>query len=178
MTRTLRYWPKVNSAKEVTFLNEIGEILEAVNDEGFVQIQDKLFHQLAKSMASPHLLVARRALHFWSNEKFCNHVRVNIATILPIMFSSVYENSTCHWNKYGPPRINSLLLLTRHRLLRNTFHDLMLFFITTNPQLFDDCWYIYIEQSGKTMAQEANREQRWEVLRQMADVSKFRYRNK
>jgi hypothetical protein len=163
----------VNSAKEVIFLDEIREILEAANDEGFVQIQDKLFYQLAKSIASPHLLVGRHALYFWSNEKFCTRVRNNIATILPVMFPSVYEGSNSHWNEYGSPRMLGLLLLTRDRLLRNTLHELMVSFLTMNPQLFNDCWSNYMEQNATAVAQEARREHRWQALRQITDTSKF-----
>ena len=105
--KILRYWPKVNSAKEGIFLDEMEEILELVDDEGFSQIQDKVFHQLAKSIASSHSLVATRALHFWSDERFCSRVRANIATILPIMFPSVYESFNCHWNKYNSLCISS-----------------------------------------------------------------------
>ncbi|EXU95171.1 B-type regulatory subunit of protein phosphatase 2A [Metarhizium robertsii] len=154
--KILRYWPKVNSTKEKIFLDEMEEILELVDDEGFSQIQDKVFHQLAKSIASSHSLVATRALHFWSDERFCSRVRANITTILPIMFPSVYESFNCHWNKP----------------LRSKINDLMEFFIRTSPQLFDDCWYSYAEKCGKVIAQEAKREKRWEILRQMAEGSK------
>lgn len=76
-------------------------VLELTEPEDFVQIQDKLFRRLAKSIASPHRQVAGRALFFWNNERFRSLVKHNIQTILPIMFASMYESSEYHWNRYG-----------------------------------------------------------------------------
>ena len=111
----LRYWPKVNSTKEVMFLNEIEDIFEVMDPAEFAkviyalhlcktcakhhQVQEPLFNQLAKSVASPHFQVAERALYFWNNEYFCNLVSDNVEVILPIMFAPLYENSKGHWNR-------------------------------------------------------------------------------
>jgi serine/threonine-protein phosphatase 2A regulatory subunit B' len=114
----LRYWPKVNSTKEVMFLNEVEDIFEVMDPTEFAKVQGPLFTQLAKSVASPHfqvrfpcyvyqiylansfIQVAERALYFWNNEYFCNLVSDNVETILPIMFAPLYENSKGHWNRY------------------------------------------------------------------------------
>lgn len=98
----LRYWPKVNSTKEVMFLNEVEDIFEVMDPAEFAKVQEPLFHQLAKSVASPHFQVAERALYFWNNEYFCNLVSDNVEIILPIMFAPLYENSKGHWNRYEP----------------------------------------------------------------------------
>jgi len=95
----LRYWPKVNSTKEVMFLNEVEDIFEVMDPAEFAKVQEPLFHQLAKSVASPHFQVAERALYFWNNEYFCNLVSDNVEIILPIMFAPLYENSKGHWNR-------------------------------------------------------------------------------
>ncbi|CAG8513415.1 9853_t:CDS:2, partial [Acaulospora colombiana] len=50
----LRYWPKVNSQKEVMFLSEIEEILDVIESQEFVKIQVPLFQQVAKCVSSPH----------------------------------------------------------------------------------------------------------------------------
>ena len=114
----LRYWPKVNSTKEVMFLNEVEDIFEVMDPAEFAKVQEPLFNQLAKSVASPHFQVsstrltpdsleltprckvAERALYFWNNEYFCNLVSDNVETILPIMFAPLYENSKGHWNRF------------------------------------------------------------------------------
>ena len=53
----LRYWPKVNSTKEVMFLNEVEDIFEVMDPAEFTKVQEPLFNQLAKSVASPHFQV-------------------------------------------------------------------------------------------------------------------------
>ncbi|KAI7596084.1 Serine/threonine-protein phosphatase 2A 56 kDa regulatory subunit delta [Hortaea werneckii] len=53
----LRYWPKVNSTKEVMFLNEVEDIFEVMDPAEFAKVQEPLFNQLAKSVASPHFQV-------------------------------------------------------------------------------------------------------------------------
>ena len=98
----LRYWPKVNSTKEVMFLNEVEDIFEVMDPSEFAKVQEPLFNQLAKSVASPHFQVAERALYFWNNEYFCNLISDNVEVILPIMFQPLYENSKGHWNRYNP----------------------------------------------------------------------------
>ncbi|RKP20961.1 B56-domain-containing protein [Rozella allomycis CSF55] len=50
----LKYWPKVNSPKEVMFLNEIEEILDIIEPQEFSKIQVPLFQQIAKCVSSPH----------------------------------------------------------------------------------------------------------------------------
>jgi len=54
----LRYWPKVNSTKEVMFLNEVEDIFEVMDPGEFAKVQEPLFNQLAKSVASPHFQVS------------------------------------------------------------------------------------------------------------------------
>lgn len=53
----LRYWPKTNSTKEVMYLNEVEDIFEVMDPGEFAKVQEPLFHQLAKSVASPHFQV-------------------------------------------------------------------------------------------------------------------------
>lgn len=53
----LRYWPKVNSTKEVMFLNEVEDIFEVMDPAEFAKVQEPLFNQLSKSVASPHFQV-------------------------------------------------------------------------------------------------------------------------
>lgn len=96
------------------FLNEVEDIFEVMDPAEFAKVQEPLFQQLAKSVASPHFQVctdaapysfllisqvAERALYFWNNEYFCNLVSDNVEIILPIMFPPLYENSKGHWNR-------------------------------------------------------------------------------
>ncbi|EGS18114.1 serine/threonine-protein phosphatase 2A-like protein [Thermochaetoides thermophila DSM 1495] len=148
----LRYWPKVNSTKEVMFLNEVEDIFEVMDPAEFVKVQEPLFHQLAKSVASPHFQVAERALYFWNNEYFCNLVSDNVDVILPIMFAPLYENSKGHWNR------------TIHGMVYNA----MKLFMEINPQLFDDCSHEYTEQQNNAAAREALRQRKWAAIEEQA----------
>ena len=62
----LKFWPKVNSPKEVMYLNEVEEILDVIEPSEFVKIQVPLFKQLARCVSSQHFQVAERALYFVS----------------------------------------------------------------------------------------------------------------
>ncbi|KAK2766546.1 hypothetical protein FQN52_008167 [Onygenales sp. PD_12] len=148
----LRYWPKVNSTKEVMFLNEVEDIFEVMDPAEFAKVQEPLFNQLAKSVASPHFQVAERALYFWNNEYFCNLVTDNVETILPIMFAPLYENSKGHWN--------------------SMVYNAMKLFMEINPQLFDDCSHDYTEMQSTAEAREQNRQNKWEKLSQLAQHRK------
>ncbi|KAJ9139399.1 Serine/threonine-protein phosphatase 2A 56 kDa regulatory subunit [Pleurostoma richardsiae] len=152
----LRYWPKVNSTKEVMFLNEVEDIFEVMDPAEFAKVQEPLFHQLAKSVASPHFQVAERALYFWNNEYFCNLVSDNVEIILPIMFAPLYENSKGHWNR------------TIHGMVYNA----MKLFMEINPQLFDDCSHEYTEQQQNAAAREAMRERKWAAIADQANKRK------
>ncbi|KAM0723595.1 hypothetical protein Q7P37_000582 [Cladosporium fusiforme] len=152
----LRYWPKVNSTKEVMFLNEVEDIFEVMDPAEFAKVQEPLFNQLAKSVASPHFQVAERALYFWNNEYFCNLVSDNVDVILPIMFKPLYENSKGHWNR------------TIHGMVYNA----MKLFMEVNPQLFDDCSHEYTEQQNNLESEKATRKAKWDRLSALADSMK------
>jgi serine/threonine-protein phosphatase 2A regulatory subunit B' len=152
----LRYWPKTNSTKEVMFLNEVEDIFEVMDPAEFAKVQEPLFHQLAKSVASPHFQVAERALYFWNNEYFCNLVSDNVEIILPIMFAPLYENSKGHWNR------------TIHGMVYNA----MKLFMEINPQLFDDCSHDYTEHQNNAEARELARENKWKSLEEQAKRAK------
>ncbi|KAF1996463.1 protein phosphatase 2A regulatory B subunit [Amniculicola lignicola CBS 123094] len=150
----LRYWPKVNSTKEVMYLNEVEDIFEVMDPAEFAKVQEPLFNQLAKSVASPHFQVAERALYFWNNEYFCNLVSDNVEVILPIMFAPLYENSKGHWNR------------TIHGMVYNA----MKLFMEVNPQLFDDCSHDYAESQNNATERQQDRQNRWDKLAKLADA--------
>lgn len=58
----LRYWPKVNSPKEVMFLNEVEEILDVIDSKEFVKIMNPLFLQLSRCILSQHFQVGPLSL--------------------------------------------------------------------------------------------------------------------
>ena len=95
----LRLWPKVNSPKEVMFLNETEEILDVMEPTEFPKVVNQLFSQIAKCVGSPHFQVAERALFLWSNDYIVSLMSDNVNTVLPIVFPALYKNSKSHWNR-------------------------------------------------------------------------------
>ena len=68
----LKYWPKVNSPKEVMFLNEIEEILDVIEPAEFQKIMEPLFTQLARCVSSQHFQV--RPLPFFLSGPVCSRL--------------------------------------------------------------------------------------------------------
>ncbi|KAI8060662.1 phosphatase 2A regulatory B subunit-domain-containing protein [Gilbertella persicaria] len=99
----MRYWPKVNSAKEVIFLTEFEEILDVAETAGFETIMIPFFKKLAQCVSSPHFQVAERALYFYTYEDVIHIMNDHIEVVMPIIFPSLYKYSNDHWNRtiYG-----------------------------------------------------------------------------
>ncbi|KAG4301198.1 hypothetical protein PCK1_002508 [Pneumocystis canis] len=148
----LRFWPKVNSTKEVLFLNEVEEIFEVMEPSEFVKIQVPLFQQLSKAISSQHFQVAERVLYYWNNDYFCNFVNDNIDVILPIIFPALYENSKMHWNR------------TIHGMIYNT----MKMFMEINPTLFDECYNDYTFSQEEAEIKDKERRDMWLALEIMS----------
>lgn len=53
----IKYWPVTNSSKEVLFLNELEEVLEATQGPEFQRCMVPLFHQISQSLNSLHFQV-------------------------------------------------------------------------------------------------------------------------
>jgi hypothetical protein len=54
----LRYWPKINSPKEVMFLHEIEEILDLTEPNEFQKVMKPLFQRLAQCVSCSHFQVS------------------------------------------------------------------------------------------------------------------------
>jgi len=130
----------------------VEDIFEVMDPNEFAKVQEPLFNQLARSVASPHFQVAERALYFWNNEYFCNLISDNVEIILPIMFAPLYENSKGHWNR------------TIHGMVYNA----MKLFMEINPQLFDECSHDYTELQSTAEQRKQNRQNKWDKLAEQA----------
>ncbi|CDY67412.1 BnaCnng54820D [Brassica napus] len=71
----LKYWPVTNCSKEVLFLGELEEVLEAMQP------------------------VAERSLFLWNSEHIVVLIAQNRSVILPIIFASLEKNTESHWNQ-------------------------------------------------------------------------------
>ncbi|KAI3468282.1 hypothetical protein Pfo_024945 [Paulownia fortunei] len=95
----LKYWPITNSQKEVMFLGELEEILEAINMAEFQKVMVPLFWRLGRCINSYHFQVAERALFLWNNDQVVNLIAHNRQVILPIVFPALEANAQNHWNQ-------------------------------------------------------------------------------
>ncbi|KAL1410375.1 serine/threonine-protein phosphatase 2A 56 kDa regulatory subunit delta isoform [Vanrija albida] len=148
----LRYWPKVNSPKEVMYLNEVEEILDVIEGAEFAKVMNPLFSQLARCINSQHFQVAERALYYWNNEYIVNLMGEHIGIILPIVFPALYQNSKHHWNR------------TIHGMVYNALKLLM----EINPELFDEVSHNYKRQRREDYDRSCARYEEWMVLRDQA----------
>lgn len=146
----LRFWPKVNSPKEVMFLNEVEEILDVIDPIEFQKVMVPLFKQLARCVNSQHFQVAERALYYWNNEYVVNLISENNHVILPIVFGALYSNSKSHWN----------------RQIHNLVFTALKIFMDLNPQFFDECTANYKQQRLQERQRQVNRDEAWQHLRE------------
>lgn len=152
----LRYWPKVNSPKEVMYLNEVEEVLDVIDPVEFQKVAVPLFKQLSRCVNSQHFQVAERALYYWNNEYIVNLISDNVQTILPIVFDSLYTNSKMHWSR----QIHQLV-----------FNALKLF-MNMNPALFEQCTDQYRETRQREQERMVQKEKAWNHIRDEAIKNK------
>ncbi|KAI4527540.1 protein phosphatase 2A regulatory B subunit [Schizophyllum commune Tattone D] len=152
MLGLLKFWPKVNSPKEVMFLNEVEEVLDVTDPAEFQKIQVPLFHQLARCINSQHFQVAERALLYWNNEYVVNLMSDNLPVILPIVFPALYTNSRSHWNR------------TIHGMVYNALR----LFMEINPELFDESMRQYRQKKIEEQRAAVQRYEAWQKLRDIA----------
>ncbi|KAF9227562.1 protein phosphatase 2A regulatory B subunit [Gyrodon lividus] len=152
MLGLLRYWPKVNSPKEVMFLNEVEEVLDVTDPSEFQKIQVPLFQQLARCINSQHFQVAERALLYWNNEYVVNLMSDNLPFILPIVFPALYTNSKSHWNR------------TIHGMVYNALK----LFMEINPELFDATLQQYRQHRIDEQQHAVERYDQWQRVREKA----------
>ncbi|XP_077356887.1 serine/threonine-protein phosphatase 2A 56 kDa regulatory subunit beta isoform-like [Festucalex cinctus] len=95
----LKYWPMTCTQKEVMFLSELEQILDAIEPSQFVRVQEPLFRKIATCIASPHFQVVERACYLWNNAHIVSLIEDNCHVILPLVFSNLYTFSKEQWNQ-------------------------------------------------------------------------------
>ncbi|XP_071685800.1 serine/threonine protein phosphatase 2A 57 kDa regulatory subunit B' beta isoform-like [Rutidosis leptorrhynchoides] len=95
----LKYWPVTNCTKEILFLGELEEVLDATQPAEFQRCMVPLFRRIGYCINSPNFQVAERALFFWNNEHFVDLIAQNRDVILPIIFEPLEKNIQGHWNQ-------------------------------------------------------------------------------
>ncbi|XP_048318505.1 serine/threonine protein phosphatase 2A 57 kDa regulatory subunit B' theta isoform [Ziziphus jujuba] len=148
----LKYWPITNSSKEVMFLGELEEILEATQPPEFQRCMVPLFRRIACCLNSSHFQVAERALFLWNSDHIENLIKQNRDVILPIIFPALEKNARSHWNQ----AVHGLTLN-----VRKMFCDI-------DPELFKECLTAFEENESKKDEIKARREATWKRLEEIA----------
>lgn len=144
----LKYWPVTNSSKEVMYLSELEEILEATQAAEFERCMVPLFRQIGYCLNSSHFQVAERALFLWNNEHIRNLITQNRKVILPIIFAPLEKNTRGHWNQ----AVQSLTFN-----VRKIFSD-------ADESLFQECLVRYQQDEAKEKESLAKRQSTWSRL--------------
>ncbi|CAA7037201.1 unnamed protein product [Microthlaspi erraticum] len=149
----LKYWPVTNSSKEVMFLGELEEVLEATQAAEFQRCMVLLFRRIARCLNSSHFQVAERALFLWNNDHIRTLITQNYKVIMPIVFPALERNTRGHWNQ----AVQSLTIN-----VRKVFSDI-------DQVLFDECLAKFqVEEESQTEVK-AKRERTWKRLEDLAN---------
>jgi len=148
----MSYWPLTNCQKEMLFLGELEEVLEAMEEPEFKKFAVPLSRQLSRSLNSSHSQVAERALYIWHNERFVDLVSRHMEQIVPAVVSGVEKNLREHWSK----SIQEETLYVKKKLEE------------LDPQLFDECMRQFEEEESKAQHVRRKRELIWKQLESMA----------
>ncbi|KAL4575243.1 hypothetical protein LXL04_022085 [Taraxacum kok-saghyz] len=151
----LKYWPVTNCGKEILFINELEEILDATQPSEFQQCMVPLFRQIGRCINSPNFQVAERALFLWNNEHIVDLIAQNRDVILPILYEPLEKNIRGHWNS----AINGLTGNVRKM------------FIEMDAELFEDCSDQYMEKEAMDVKMLEKRELNWKKLEAIASES-------
>ncbi|KAJ1985372.1 serine/threonine-protein phosphatase 2A 56 kDa regulatory subunit delta isoform [Dimargaris verticillata] len=144
----LKYWPKVNSPKEVMFLGELEDILSTIDEAQFKTVCTPVFRQIARCLNSPHFQVADRALGYWRNDFIAELITQNRHEILPIVLPVLSKYAQGHWNR------------TIHQLMYSTLQ----FFSEEDPTLFNACYEQVKSHRQSERQRLQQREQLWKQL--------------
>lgn len=150
----LKYWPITNSSKEVMFLGELEEVLEATQAAEFQKCMVPLFRQVKRCLSSSHFQVAERTLFLWNNDHIENLIKQNYKTILPIVLPALEQNARNHWNQ----AVRSLTL------------NVCKIFSDTDHAFYDECMAKFREDEAQEEDMKSKREARWKRLEEMGGM--------
>uniref|UniRef100_A0A7S2TWZ1 Serine/threonine protein phosphatase 2A regulatory subunit n=1 Tax=Lotharella oceanica TaxID=641309 RepID=A0A7S2TWZ1_9EUKA len=144
----LKYWPVLNSQKELLFLNELEEILELTQPEEFEMVYKILFKRIGGAIGSPHFQIAERALFFWHNEYISSLIADYRKDILPIIFPALQVNSQNHWNQ----TVSTLTL------------NVLKIFVDIDSNLVEECSKAFEIEQERNEEKKKKRAERWALI--------------
>eukprot|EP01018_Ginkgo_biloba_P018924 Gb_36911 [translate_table: standard] len=148
----LKYWPVTNSQKEVLFLGQLEEVLEATQAAEFQRCMIPLFRQIGRCLNSSHFQVAERALFLWNNDHIVSLIAQNRNVILPLIFEALDNNARRHWSQ----TVHGLTLNVRKM------------FMEMDSDLYQKCQCKFEEAETQARGLEEKRELTWKRLEAVA----------
>ncbi|KAL4378512.1 hypothetical protein GQ457_02G041560 [Hibiscus cannabinus] len=148
----LKYWPLINCQKEVLFLGELEEVLEAMQSAEFQLCMVPMFRQIARCVNNPNFQVAERALFFWNSEHIVGLISQHRQVVLPIMFEALEKNIQSHWNT----EVHGLTVNVRKM------------FVEMDSALVEECERQLQEKEAMAGEVEEQREMKWKKLEEAA----------
>lgn len=148
-------WPISSSAKQITLLNELEEVLELAGPEHVFPVNRILFRTLAKCVGSTHFQVAERALFLWNNEQLVTSGILSKSyanDVLGMIYSALTKNASGHWNTTVETLAQNVL---KH------YHE-------ANPALYERCASEAAGEPAAKAAGEAARKSKWARLEAIA----------
>ncbi|KAA6388187.1 MAG: putative Serine/threonine-protein phosphatase 2A 56 kDa regulatory subunit gamma [Streblomastix strix] len=155
----LRYWPRVNSQKQILFLAELEDLIDSMHLEDMLPLSSQLFKKISECIQSSHFQVAERAISMLSNEYLLQLVSQTRAQTIPLLFMALYTNTKTHWNQ-------SVVLLT--------FSALKLFMEMDN-RLFSQCATSFKRRTDQEARQKVARDLRWDTLEKAVIPKRVQY---
>lgn len=102
LTRIFRYifrhWPVQVAKKQVLLLNYVNEMIVTVDMSPLAEAAPMLFAHLAKTLQSPHFLVADRCFALLEHTKLMEYARRHSADVIKIVCPALQSVSRHHWN--------------------------------------------------------------------------------
>ncbi|KAK2969787.1 hypothetical protein RJ640_028067, partial [Escallonia rubra] len=183
----LKYWPVTNSSKEVMFLGELEEVLEATQPPEFQRCMVPLFRQIGRCLSSSHFQVGSflRIIFFFLNVNSPQPTSVHpLFTSKVTLAANVAERALFVWNN---DHIENLIKQNRKVILPIIFpalernarthwnqavqsltQNVRKIFSDSDPELFEECLRKFQEDEALEQETKLKREATWKRLEEIA----------
>jgi serine/threonine-protein phosphatase 2A regulatory subunit B' len=95
--RLLLYWPS-STVKAKLFINEIGQLIDAMTEEQFKEIAEDVFILLARLVEGLNFQLSEATICLWKSDPFVTLTSVCATTTYPIIVPAVYRCGIHHWH--------------------------------------------------------------------------------
>ncbi|GAB5363679.1 hypothetical protein AAMO2058_000904700 [Amorphochlora amoebiformis] len=142
-----KFWPTLNSSKELLLLSELEEVLELTRAEEFELCLQSISRRLAAGICSSHFQICQRTLFFWHNDYIASMIAQYKEDVFPVVYPAL-KSASVHWN-------NQVAELSQNVL--NIFSEL-------DPELVDKCESEAAAIKKSEAEATSRRKKLWELL--------------